>query len=133
MTANEKGHHGVRPVVLVVEDEPLLRLDAMEMVEEAGFEAIAAADATQAVEILEKRLDIRIVFSDIDMPGGIDGVRLAALVRNRWPPIEFILVSGYSQPPLHDLPARTLFFTKPYRHEDIVRAMNKFRFANSWH
>ena len=68
---------------------------AVAMVEHAGFEAVAAANAAQAIEILESRLDIRIVFSDISMPEGIDGVRLAATIRNRWPPIEIILTSGF--------------------------------------
>jgi CheY-like chemotaxis protein len=63
--------------VLVVEDEALLRMAAVEMVAEAGFEALEAANATEAMEILERRLDIRIVFSDIDMPRGIDGMKLA--------------------------------------------------------
>jgi CheY-like chemotaxis protein len=115
-----------RPVILIVEDEPLLRLSAIDMVEAAGFEAVDAADATQAVAILEKRLDIRIVFTDIDMPRGIDGVRLAALVRDRWPPIEIILTSGYVVPKQLNLPARCLFFAKPYKEKDVVSAMWKF-------
>lgn len=77
-------------IVLVVEDEPLLRMAAIDMVESAGFEAVEAADATQAVEILQSRMDICIVFTDIDMPRGIDGLRLAALIRDRWPPIHVI-------------------------------------------
>jgi CheY-like chemotaxis protein len=115
-----------RPVVLIVEDDPLLRLTAVDMVEDAGFEAIEAADATQAVAILEKRLDIRVVFTDIDMPRGIDGMKLAALVRDRWPPIEIILTSGYFAPKPADLPARCLFFSKPYRENEVLAAMRKF-------
>ena len=69
-----------RPVVLVVEDEPVLRMMAVDMVEDAGFEALEAADATQAIEILQSRLDIRIVFTDIDMPR-MDGIELVTLVR----------------------------------------------------
>lgn len=98
-----------RPVILVVEDEPLLRLNAVDMVEDAGFEAVEAADATEAVAILEKRFDICIIFTDIDMPRGLDGVKLAALVRDRWPPIEIILTSGHIAPRQQDLPARSLF------------------------
>ena len=67
--------------MLVVEDEPILRMTAVDMVEDAGFEALEAADATEAVQILETRLDIRIVFTDINMPRGIDGMKLAALIR----------------------------------------------------
>ncbi len=115
-----------RPVVLIVEDEPLLRLSAVDMVEDAGFEAVEAADATQAVAILEKRFDIRIVFTDIDMPRGLDGMKLAALVRDRWPPIEIIMTSGHIAPRQADLPARTLFFSKPYKEKEVVAAMWKF-------
>jgi CheY-like chemotaxis protein len=113
-------------VVLVVEDEPLLRMAAADMVENAGFIPVEAANATEAVHILESRLDIRIVFSDIDMPLGIDGMKLAVLIRDRWPPIEIILVSGHVDPPKADLPARTLFFSKPYSEQHIVAAMKKF-------
>jgi CheY-like chemotaxis protein len=112
--------------VLVVEDEPLLRMAAIDMVEDAGFIAVEAANATEAVHILEARLDIRIVFSDIDMPMGIDGLKLAVVIRNRWPPIEIILVSGQIEPPAVDLPARTIFFSKPYREPEVVAAIRKF-------
>jgi CheY-like chemotaxis protein len=112
-------------VVLVVEDEPLLRMMAVDMVEEAGFEAVEAADATQAVAILESRLDIRIVFTDIDMPRGMDGIKLAACIRDRWPPIEIILTSGHVRASDIDLPARALFFSKPYRVDQVVAAMER--------
>ena len=114
-----------RPVVLVVEDEPLLRLAAMDMVEDAGFEAVAATDATEAVRILEERTDIRIVFTDVDMPRGMNGMRLAAAIRDRWPPIEIILTSGYTRPADVDLPARAVFFSKPYREEQIVAELRR--------
>ena len=133
MSAGEQVPHRVWPVVLVVEDEALLRLDTMEMVENAGFAAISADNAAQAIVILENRTDVRIVISDIDMPQGINGLKLAALIRNRWPPIELILVSGHTHPEAHELPERTLFFAKPYRPEEIVAAMNDFCSTNMWH
>ena len=74
---------GQRPVVLVVDDESLIRMTAMEMVEEAGFEAIAASDADGAIRILESREDIRAIFTDVQIPGSMDGLRLARVVRNR--------------------------------------------------
>lgn len=113
------------PVVLVVEDEPLLRMAAIDMVEEAGFIAVEAADALQAVAILESRRDIRIVFTDIDMPRGMDGMMLAACIRDRWPPIEIILTSGMSAPNETDMPARGVFFSKPYKDHEIVAAMRR--------
>jgi CheY-like chemotaxis protein len=115
-----------RPIVLVVEDEPLLRMAGADMVTDAGFGVVEAANATEAVQILETRPDILIVFSDIDMPAGLDGMKLAAIIRDRWPPIEIILVSGHGNPGLSDLPARTLFFPKPYKKQEIVAAMNNF-------
>lgn len=114
-----------RPVVLVVEDEPVLRMMAVDMVEDAGFEALEAADATQAIEILQSRLDIRIVFTDIDMPRGMDGMRLAAAIRDRCPPIEIILTSGYATPDTNSLPERSVFFQKPYVAEKVVEVLHR--------
>ncbi|MBP2448650.1 response regulator [Rhizobium leguminosarum] len=101
-------------LVLVVEDEPLVRMFAVDFVEDAGFDVLEAADANQAVAILEARTDIRIVFTDVDMPGSMDGMKLARAVRDRWPPIEIIIVSGHKRPVDDDLPARAVFFPKPY-------------------
>jgi CheY-like chemotaxis protein len=114
-----------KAIILVVEDEPLLRMAAVDMVESAGFEALEAADATEAVTILEQRLDIRIVFTDIDMPRGIDGVRLAALVRDRWPPIHLILTSGFRKPSQASLPAESAFFPKPYKENEVIETMRR--------
>jgi CheY-like chemotaxis protein len=115
-----------KPIVLVVEDEPLLRMAGADMVENAGFDVVEAANATEAVQILESRPDIRIVFSDIDMPMGLDGMKLAAIIRDRWPPIEIILVSGHVEPSEHDLPHRTVFFSKPYKETEVVAQIRKF-------
>jgi CheY-like chemotaxis protein len=105
---------GQRPVVLVVEDESLLRTTAMDMVEEAGFEAIAASDADEAIRILESRNDIRAVFTDVQMPGSMDGLRLARVVRNRWPPVALIVTSGQTNVAHAHLPAGGRFLRKPY-------------------
>ena len=112
-------------VILVVEDEPLQRMMAVDMVTDAGFEALEATDATAAFRILERRADVRVVFSDIAMPRGVDGLELAALVRDRWPPIELILTSDKVMPDDADLPAGGVFFSKPYRQQDIVEAMRR--------
>lgn len=112
-------------VVLVVEDQPMLRLAAVEMVELAGFIVVEAASAAQALRILETRSDVRILLSDIDMPPGLNGVELAVLTRDRWPPIEIILVSAYAVPPSATLPAGTKYFVKPYREGDVVEEIKK--------
>jgi CheY-like chemotaxis protein len=98
---------------------------AIDMVESAGFEAVEAADATQAVEILQSRMDICIVFTDIDMPRGIDGLRLAALIRDRWPPIHVIITSGHTKPPQASLPPDMVFYSKPYRETEVIATMTR--------
>jgi DNA-binding NtrC family response regulator len=102
-----------KAVVLVVEDEPLLRIITVEILEEAGFEVIEAANADIAVRFLEARMDIRIVVTDVDMPGSMDGMKLAAAVRSRWPRIEIVIVSGQKRPLTNTLPDRAVFFPKP--------------------
>ena len=84
------------------------------MVEEAGFEAIAASDADEAIRIRESRNDIRAVFTDIHMPGSMDGLRLARVVRNRWPPVALIVTSGHMNVGKSDLPTGGRFLRKPY-------------------
>jgi CheY-like chemotaxis protein len=113
------------PLVLVVEDMPLLRMAAVDMVEAAGFGAVEASDATAAIAMLEDRRDIRIVFTDIDMPRGIDGMMLAAAIRRRWPPIHLILTSGQVTPLDGALPAGSVFFSKPYRESEVVAEMRR--------
>ena len=116
----------VKIVVLIVEDELLVRMAIADAVEEAGFEVIESGNADEAVLILESRSDVRIVFTDIDMPGSMDGMKLAAAVRGRWPPIEIILTSGHRSIPHSDLPARSIFIPKPYAAELIVATLRQF-------
>ena len=115
-----------RPHVLVVEDEFFSRLHAVDLVEAAGYKAIEASNADEAIAILESRKDIRIVFTDIDMPGSMDGLKLARAVRDRWPPIELILTSGHFGVPEDKIPERGLFFSKPYGDREIVSTLQKF-------
>jgi CheY-like chemotaxis protein len=83
-----------KPVILVVEDEILVRLTAVAIAEDAGFEVLSATTADEALSILEARTDVRLVFTDVQMPGSMDGLRLAHAVRDRWPPVELIVTSG---------------------------------------
>jgi CheY-like chemotaxis protein len=115
-----------RPVVLVVEDEPLMLMDALDLVTGAGFEAIGAKNADEAILILENRNDIRVVFTDINMPGSMDGIRLAHAVRNRWPPIEIIVTSGLKLEDVQALlPERGIFFPKPYTPAQVASALHR--------
>jgi CheY-like chemotaxis protein len=103
-----------RPVVLIVEDEALLRMDAVDMIAAAGFEVVEAANADQAIDILEARPDIAVVFTDIQMPGSMDGLKLARAVRGRWPPIKIVATSGLVNVRETDLPEGGRFLPKPY-------------------
>jgi CheY-like chemotaxis protein len=103
-----------RPVVLIVEDEFLLRMNAVDMIAGAGFEVVEAANADQAIEILEARRDITVVFTDIQMPGSMDGLKLARAVRGRWPPIKIVATSGHLDVGETDLPEGGRFLAKPY-------------------
>ena len=114
------------PIVLVVEDEPLLLMNAVSIIEDAGFVVIEATNADEAVGILASRTDIRIVFTDIDMPGSMDGLKLAAAVRGRWPPIEIIVTSGQGSPTSAELPERGIFLPKPYQPGTLVQALRTF-------
>jgi CheY-like chemotaxis protein len=110
-------------VVLVVEDEPLLRMLAVESVEEAGFVAIEARDADEAVAVLESRSDISVLFTDIDMPGSMDGLKLAHAVRGRWPPIKILVVSGKVRLQPFELPSSSRFVGKPYQAAAMVEEL----------
>lgn len=116
---------GLKAIVLVVEDDALLRLAATDLVEDAGLQAIEASNADDAIRILEERTDIHIVFTDVDMPGSMDGLKLAAAVRGRWPPIEIIVTSGHRLVSATDLPPGSIFFPKPYRDQDIVATLQR--------
>lgn len=107
-------------LVLVVEDDALLRMHAAEMIEEAGFEVVEAADADAAIRILESRTDIRIIFTDVDMPGSMNGLKLAHAVADRWPPIRIIATSGQFSMHDGDLPEGGRFIAKPYRQHQVV-------------
>lgn len=112
------------PTVLVVEDEFLIRDVICEELQHAGYTTVGAEDAEAALSILEARSDIRLVFTDIDMPGSMDGLKLAAAVRDRWPPIHIIITTGKIRP--LTIPANSLFIPKPYLIKSLVAAMRTF-------
>lgn len=116
-------------VVLVVEDNPLILMSALELVTTAGFEGVGAANADEAIGILEARADIRLVFTDVEMPGTIDGVKLAHYIRERWPPIHLIVASGKLILEESQLPAGSRFFAKPYDENTIIEEMTRMLVA----
>ena len=110
---------GSPPIVLVVEDEMILRMRAVDIVEDAGFVPVEAVSADEAIEILESRDDISLLFTDIQMPGSMDGLTLAHATHIRWPHIKIILVSGQVAVSDADKPADSRFFPKPLEIEQI--------------
>jgi CheY-like chemotaxis protein len=113
-------------IVLIVEDEVFLRLAAAQIAEDAGFEVIEAANADEAIEILRSRSDIRVVFTDIQMPGSMDGVKLANVICNRWPPIAIIVTSGRLKPEPGELPGEACFLSKPYEAALLTEALLRY-------
>src|SRR5438874_12895680 len=118
-------HHSIPAVVLVVEDELLLRMRAVDMVEDAGFTSVEAVDADEAVAILESRSDISLLFTDIQMPGSMDGLKLAHAVHRRWPSIKIILVSGQVRPSDEDQPTDSRFFGKPLEVKHMIAQLKE--------
>ena len=102
-----------------------MRMHAVSLVADAGFDTVEASNADEAIAILEARKDIRIVFTEINMPGSMDGLRLAHAIRRRWPPIELILTSGDFQVDENELPRRGRFLPKPYGAAEVISALER--------
>jgi CheY-like chemotaxis protein len=112
--------------ILVVEDEPLLNLDVSDALSSEGYEVIAVTNADDAIKALEFRSDIHTIFTDINMPGSMDGLRLAAAVRDRWPPVNIIVTTGMNAPRCGEMPANSIFIGKPYRNDEVLEALRSF-------
>ena len=110
--------------VLVVEDETLVNMFTSSELRAAGYEVLTAYDADEAIRILEERNDIDLVFTDINMPGSMDGLKLAAAVRHRWPPVRLLITTGKSAPTSAQMPAGSTFIPKPYEIPDVLKAIN---------
>jgi two-component system, response regulator PdtaR len=116
---------GKRPVVLVVEDDTLVRMDAVGSIEAGGYEVVEASNADEAIAILSQRNDIHLVFTDIDMPGSMDGLKLAHFVRDRWPPVRVVATSGHARITEKDLPEGGRFVAKPYAATHLVSTLRE--------
>ncbi|TAY51075.1 response regulator [Rhizobium leguminosarum] len=112
-----------KAVVLVVEDSTIIRMSAVDLVLSAGYEALEACDADEAIRILESRNDIDLVFTDVQMPGTMDGIKLSHYIRDRWPPVRLIVASGAAILKESDLPTGSRAFSKPYDNLAITDAM----------
>lgn len=120
----------VARAVLIVEDELFVRLAAIAAIEEAGFKVYDADDADEAITLLENHDDIGFVFTDINMPGSMDGVGLTHCVRDRWPPVQFIVTSGLHRIKDGDLPLGSIFVGKPYATGAVVNALQRLIVSN---
>lgn len=118
-----------RIAILVVEDEPLVRFLMVEAFTDEGFDVFEAASADEAISILESESSIRLLFTDIDMPGTMDGLRLAAFVRDRWPPVKIIIASGHHNLALDAAPFGDRFFAKPYQPEAVIASFRELLLA----
>ena len=108
-------------VILIVEDEALVRLSAVGMLEDAGFRTIEAANGDEALELLTADSDVQLLFTDVNMPGIIDGLVLARQVHDRWPQIGIMVASAKKEPQLGELPVGSRFERKPYNVDMVVR------------
>ncbi len=111
------------PLVLIVDADALVRISTAHMVEDAGYSTLQSADADDAIRLLESRRDIRAVFTDINMSGSMDGLRLAHAIRDRWPPLHLIVASGLDR--TDNLPANGRFIRKPYSAEHVAAALRE--------
>ncbi len=113
------------PIVLVVEDDFLLRMDAVNVVRDAGFEAVEAANADEAIAIIEADPNIHVVFTDVQMPGTMDGLKLAKFIKDRWPPIKIVATSGRVRVTDKDLPEGSVFVPKPYSPALLIQTLRQ--------
>ena len=108
-------------LILVVDDEALLRLRAVDVLEDAGYRVVEASDAAEALKVLEDRSDVRLLFTDVQMPGEFDGMELAAKVCQRWPDVLLIVTSGRLNIADKDVPDHGRFVAKPYQDHVLVK------------
>jgi CheY-like chemotaxis protein len=112
-----------KTVILVVEDHPIVRACMAEALIEAGFEAVTVRSATDAIAVLEARTDVKLVFTETEIPRTMDGLKLAQCICDRWPPVMLIVASAMPEVVRGELPEGTRFFPKPYHDAAIVAEM----------
>jgi two-component system, response regulator PdtaR len=113
--------------VLVVEDDLIVRMAIVDSLEEAGFKSIEAGSASEAISVLESRSDIRVVFTDIEMPGKMDGLALSHYVRHRWPPTIVVISSGRRHPSRDELPEDVEFISKPFHSTQLADILQSIK------
>lgn len=120
----------MKPIaILVVEDEPILRINAADFLAEQGHRVFEAANADEAIALLEQHSDIAVVFTDVNMPGSMDGLKLAEAIRRRWPPVLLIVTSGKNALGDTELPSGARFISKPYTSDQVIRVVQQLSAA----
>jgi CheY-like chemotaxis protein len=114
-----------RLLVLIVEDETLVRMFLSDLLDEAGFKVFEAVSASEALQVLQARPDVQVVITDIEMPGSMNGLGLAGEIRGRWPGVGVIVTSGRERPGPEDLPEEVAFLTKPYLPETVINLIRQ--------
>ena len=115
----------IPPIVLIVEDDFMLRMRAVDIVEDAGYTPVEAVDADERFAIIQLRSsDIALLFTDIQMPGSMDGLQLAHAVHERWPALKIILMSGQLKLSSAEIPRDSRFFGKPVVSGQIITEMH---------
>lgn len=109
-----------QPVILVVDDNAVLRMHAAELLKEAGYDVLEAADTEVAVGLLESRRDIRLLFTDVQLPAGRDGLSLAQQVKEQWPKVLLLITSGGPKVMDESIPHEARFLTKPYSNREVL-------------
>jgi CheY-like chemotaxis protein len=112
-------------VVLVVEDQTLVRMFMTDFLDEAGFKVFEAVSADEALTVLQARPDVQAVVTDIEMPGSMNGIELAQVIRDRWPGVGVIVTSGRQRPGPDDLPEETAFLAKPYLPDTVITVIRQ--------
>jgi CheY-like chemotaxis protein len=115
-----------QPLVLIVEDEALIRMSAVDIVEQSGRQIVEVVDADDAIRVLASRRDIGFLFTDVEMPGSMDGYKLARTVREKWPDIAILITSGRKAPGAGDIPCGGRFIAKPYEGSMVARTLSEF-------
>lgn len=120
----EENRH--KPVVLIVEDEALIRMDVADFLTDAGMTTVEASTADEALKVLSERPEVDVVFTDVHMPGTMDGIELANTIRRTYPEIGVIIASGLARLSASSLPLNMRFFSKPYDLNEIVDSISTF-------
>ncbi|MGF7156232.1 response regulator [Novosphingobium gossypii] len=117
--AVDTSRHGI----LIVEDEPLIRHDLLDFFEDAGFEVFEAENAEFAIKLMAMQPSIRVVLTDVDMPGSMDGVKLAHYIRKRYPSTLVLIASGAFRLAVADMPADAIFIGKPFDPRAVLKTI----------